>query len=321
MRAARLTTQPPSFSLSSNPNLLRSVLVKVKDLGPSLFRTLGLLSVPAAAVSSLSKGEGVATRVTGSVVQESEAAPKPKARVKSKAKAKKEAVAASQKITSLLQIMGKPSSGKEASVTTPDKGKTGKPVSKEGKGKSKPWSAYGNRRQLQAPKRDQSLQGPQKVLRSTVAKSRDRPGKAERRLALYNKGEEVDPTPSQFPVLPNNFNPDLPPKRRKTRTRGGGSPLLRKERRGLATPTTPNRRRQKSRPHLQPRDPPFASRRGQEQAPEPPQERVKEEVPQDPAEKSTQLLEVLGLLSGSHPGRVHSLATQKDQKGVGNLAR
>ena len=61
------------------------------------------LSVPAAAVSSLSKGEGVATRVKGSVVQEPEAAPKPKARVKSKAKAKKEAVAASQKITSFFR--------------------------------------------------------------------------------------------------------------------------------------------------------------------------------------------------------------------------
>ena len=60
-------------------------------------------SMPAAAVSSLSKGEGVATRVKGSVVQESEAAPKPKARVKSKAKAKKEAVAASQKITSFFR--------------------------------------------------------------------------------------------------------------------------------------------------------------------------------------------------------------------------
>ena len=61
------------------------------------------LSVPAAAISSLSKGEGVATRVKGSVVQESEAAPKPKAIVKSKAKAKKEAVAASQKITSFFR--------------------------------------------------------------------------------------------------------------------------------------------------------------------------------------------------------------------------
>ena len=37
--------------------------------------------------------------------------------------------------------MGKPSSGKEAAANT-DKGKAGKPVSKEGKGKSKPWSAY-----------------------------------------------------------------------------------------------------------------------------------------------------------------------------------
>ena len=33
--------------------------------------------------------------------------------------------------------MGKPSSGKEAAANT-DKGKVGKPVSKEGKGKSKP---------------------------------------------------------------------------------------------------------------------------------------------------------------------------------------
>ena len=114
----------------------------------------------------------------------------------------------------------KPSSGKEVSVTTPDKGKAGKPVSKEGKGKSKPWSAYRqgetednyrHRREIRASK------GLKRSSRSTVAKSRDRPGKAERRLALYNKGEQVDPTPSQFPVLPNNLNPNLPPKRRKTK--------------------------------------------------------------------------------------------------------
>ena len=61
------------------------------------------LSVPAAAVSSLSKGEGVATRVKGSVFQEPEAAPKPKAGGKSKTKAKKEAVAASQKITTFFR--------------------------------------------------------------------------------------------------------------------------------------------------------------------------------------------------------------------------
>ena len=111
--------------------------------------------------------------------------------------------------------MGKPSSGKEAAANT-DKGKAGKPVSKEGKGKSKPWSAYRqgdaednyrHRREVRASK------GLKRSSRSTVAKSRDRPGKAERRLALYNKGEEVDPTPSQFPILPNNFNPDFPPKR------------------------------------------------------------------------------------------------------------
>ena len=115
--------------------------------------------------------------------------------------------------------MGKPSSGKEAEANT-DKGKAGKPVSKEGKGKSKPWSAYRqgeaednyrHRREVRASK------GLKRSSRSTVAKSRDRPGKAERRLALYSKGEEVDPTPSQFPILPNNFNPDLPPKRRKTK--------------------------------------------------------------------------------------------------------
>ena len=163
--------------------------------------------------------------------------------------------------------MGKPSSGKEASANT-DKGKAGKLVSKEGKGKSKPWSAYRqgeaednyrHRREVRASK------GLKRSSRSTVAKSRDRPGKAERRLALYNKGEEVGPTPSQFPILPNNFNPDLPPKRRKTKPERGRVPLLSKERRGLVIPTTRNQRGQKSRPHLQPRDPPFALRKGQEQ--------------------------------------------------------
>ena len=153
--------------------------------------------------------------------------------------------------------MGKPSSGKEAAANT-DKGKAGKPVSKEGKGKSKPWSAYRqgeaednyrHRREVRASK------GLKRSSRSTVAKSRDRPGKAERRLALYNKGEEVDPTPSQFPILPNKPN-------QKERRR---VPLLSKERRGLATPTTRNQRGQKSRPHLQPRDPPYALRKGQEQ--------------------------------------------------------
>ena len=94
--------------------------------------------------------------------------------------------------------MGKPSSGKEASVTTQDKGKAGKPVSKEGKGKSKPWSAYRqgeteanyrHRREVRASK------GLKRSSRSTVAKSRDRPGKAERRLALYNSGSHSQPIP------------------------------------------------------------------------------------------------------------------------------
>ena len=78
-----------------------------------------------------------------------------------------------------------------------------------GKGKQK--TTTGTKKKIKASK------GLKRSSRSTVAKSRDRPGKAERRLALYNKGEEVDPTPSQFPVLPNNFNPDLRPKRRKTK--------------------------------------------------------------------------------------------------------
>ena len=164
--------------------------------------------------------------------------------------------------------MGKPSSGKEAAANT-DKGKAGKPVSKEGKGKSKPWSAYRqgeaednyrHRREVRASK------GLKRSSRSTVAKSRDRPGKAERRLALYNKGEEVDPTPSQFPILPNNFTQTSRPKggkpRQKERRR---VPLLSKERRGLVIPTTRNQKGQKSRPRLQPRDPPFALRKGQEQ--------------------------------------------------------
>ena len=150
--------------------------------------------------------------------------------------------------------MGKPSSGKEASATT-DKGKAGKPVSKEGKGKSKPWSAYRqgetednyrHRREVRASK------GLKRSSRSTVAKSRDRPGKAERRLALYNKGEG-GPLPASSPFFQTTLTQTSRPKGGKpSQNERRRVPLLSKERKGLATPTTPNRRRQKSRPHRQP---------------------------------------------------------------------
>ena len=194
--------------------------------------------------------------------------------------------------------MGKPSSGKEAAANT-DKGKAGKPVSKEGKGKSKPWSAYrqGEAEDNYRHRREvRTSKGLKRSSRSTVAKSRDRPGKAERRLALYNKGEEVDPTPSQFPILPNNFNPDLPPKRRKTkpeREEAGPAPKQGEEGSSYSYYSESEGAEEPSSsaapgPSLRLREGPGAGL----SAPEPPQERVKEEELQDHEEEPAQLLEV-----------------------------
>ena len=73
--------------------------------------------------------------------------------------------------------------------------------------------------------------GLKRASRSTVAKSRDRPGRAERRQALYNRAQEVDTALQEFALLPNNFNPDLPPRRR--------LPLLRRVRESPVTRITP----------------------------------------------------------------------------------
>ena len=115
--------------------------------------------------------------------------------------------------------MGKPSSGKDDDEHR-TKGKKGKDAGKSSKGKGKAWSAYrkgeteANYRQHRETR---AMKGLKRASRSTVAKSRDRPGRAERRQALYNRAQEVDTAPQELALLPNNFNPDLPPERRRTR--------------------------------------------------------------------------------------------------------
>ena len=37
------------------------------------------------------------------------------------------------------------------------------------------------------------------------------------RQALYDSAQKLDTASQKFALLPNNFNPDLPPKRRQTR--------------------------------------------------------------------------------------------------------
>ena len=115
--------------------------------------------------------------------------------------------------------MGKPSSGKDAEENQ-TKGKKGKDGGKNSKNKGKAWSAYrkgetaANYRQHRETR---AMKGLKRASRSTVAKSRDRPGRAERRQALCNRAQEVDTAPQEFALLPINFNPDPPPKRRRTR--------------------------------------------------------------------------------------------------------
>ena len=91
-------------------------------------------------------------------------------------------------------------------------------------------------------------------------------GRAKRNGALYNKGEEVDPTPSQFPILPNNFNPDLPPKRRKTkpeREEAGPAPKQGEEGSSYSYYSESEGAEEPSSSAA--RDPPYALRKGQEQ--------------------------------------------------------
>ena len=89
--------------------------------------------------------------------------------------------------------MGKPSSGKDDEDSRP-KGTKGKDAGKLSKGKGKAWSAYrtgeteANYRHVRETR---AMRGLKRVSRSTLAKSRDRPGTVQQRAGGGHRSSRV----------------------------------------------------------------------------------------------------------------------------------